>query len=49
MKYSKFERMKCPHGRIYWGRWEWDETTGQTIEDSHPDFSRNGCKLCNGD
>jgi len=44
MKYSKWERTRCPHGRIYWGRWQWKDN--QLIEDSEPDFSRNGCKLC---
>lgn len=49
MKYSKRERMQCPHGRFYWSRWVWDESKGQGIEDSVPDIGVNNCELCNED
>jgi len=44
MKYSKWERTHCPHGRIYWVRWAWEDD--DTIENSTPDYSGNRCKKC---
>ena len=43
MKYSKRERCRCPHGKIYWMRWQWEDNS--SIENSEPDGYCN-CKLC---
>ena len=47
MQYSNWEMTRCPHGRIYWIRWQWKD--GLTIEDSQPESSRNSCKICKGE
>jgi len=39
MKYSQWEKWDCEHGVVIGkSRWGWDETKGETIEDSAPDI-----------
>ena len=46
MMYSKWERCKCPYGRIFYIRWKWSDDS--SIENSDIEGSCY-CKLCEQD